>query len=186
MRFCVVLLVLTALAWLAAPMMADTLPPDPTMQSQGCTGSFLVPNLIFIPPNPILVNTVTINDVQTTQGGECLENTSPLGTTWNTVSVTIPTTELGQLPPDALFTCDAIAIFANCTPPGGITGDFVTWTFFGGAGVPVNTHVEFDVFGLPAGAYDIRAFANVPEPATMTLVAVGAVGLLRRRFHLNR
>jgi hypothetical protein len=77
-----------------------------------------------------------------------------------------------------------IPFFSSCNflQTGSGPGSKAVVTFFGGAGIPIRGDFAVQIFGWTPGG-SIQGVANVPEPATMSLMllGLGAAGL-RRKF----
>ena len=185
------LLIAAAACCLAVPLHANTLPGDSGMNSQGCSGSTHEPFLTF---------SFQITIISDGTGSACLENTNPLGTSWNSLQVTAPSDSFPAGGGDGGFGCTAGGPFGDCVPPSPIlpAGSDGIWAFFGGNGVisaatcPISldfvpieclnaAHVQFNFIGFIPGTYTVDAAANVPEPATAALLAAGLSGLFSRR-----
>ena len=98
-----------------------------------------------------------------------MDRSGDFGVTWTSLTFQI-------LPNQPGLTCDPGPFFAEC----GIDSELGIVTFTGGSGIPFGAEFQMMVDGfLPGTEFD--ATANVPEPATLILLATGVGAFIRRR-----
>lgn len=116
----------------------------------------------------------------TADGEETIDNQS--GQVWTTLTLTIsPGAPADGLGPE-FFVCTPLEFFTDCTfLQLGSTTTATIVMFFGGTGIPADTHFTIEWVGFPEGA-GLVGVANVPEPGTMLLLVsgMGAMALRRR------